>query len=190
MGLLPSHTRLADLLRIQKRADVLELSRGAKLRLQWFIYAATHDNNVSLACRYFGVSRSTFLRWAERFDAAHPETLEEHSRRPHTVRESETSEHDIALIKRYRTEQPLMSKEDIAEELQKTHGINLSASTIGRVIAREGFFFADTAAHKQKRSQKLNLDVGFLPKKKRKNDSGATGAWDSSLSLPSSDLAS
>lgn len=188
MGLLPSHTRLADLLRIQKRADVLELSRGARQRLQWFIYAATHDSNVSLTCRYFGISRSTFLRWMERFDAAHPETLEEQSRRSHHVRESETSEHAIALIKRYRTESPLMSKEQIEQELKTVHQVELSASTIGRVIAREGFFFADTPAHRRKRIHKLNLDTSFIRKKPRRNDEAAS-AWDGSA-LPSPDLAS
>lgn len=189
MGPLPSHTRLADLLRIQKRADVLELSRGARQRLQWFIFAATHEGNVSLACRHFGISRSTFLRWAERFDAAHPETLEEQSRRPHNVRASETTDHEIALIKQLRTESPLMSKEQIAEELMKAHGIALSASTVGRVIAREGFFFADTPAHRQKRNHKLNLDTSFLRKSPRRNDEAAS-AWNDSVIAPSPDLAS
>lgn len=188
MGLFPSRTRLADLLRIQKRADVLELTRGARQRLQWFIYAATHEGNVSLTCRYFGISRSTFLRWLERFDAAHPETLEEQSRRPHHVRESETSDEVVALIKQYRTENPLMSKEQIEQELQTTHKIALSASTIGRVIAREGFFFADTPAHRRKRTHKLNIDTSFIRKTPRRKDDGSS-AWDGSA-LSSPDLAS
>ncbi len=193
MGSIPYHTRLADLVRLQKRADSLELSKGARQRLQWFIYAAMHDGNVSLTCRYFGISRSTFLRWMERFDVQHPETLEEHSRRPHHVRESETSDHVVALIKKYRTEQPLISKEEIELELHKTHSIALSASTIGRVIAREGFFFADTPAHRSKRNQKLNLDVGFLPKKKKlhsRDEPDAATEWSDPLSLPSPDIAS
>jgi transposase len=191
MGSRHSHTRLADLLRIQKRADSLELSKGARQRLQWFIYSAMHDGNVSLTCRYFGISRSTFLRWIERFDPLQPETLEEHSRRPHHVRESETSDDVVALIKKYRTENVLISKEQIEEELRTKHNIALSALTIGRVIAREGFFFADTPAHRRKRNQKLNLDVGFLPKKKHQKDHLHTaGEWAGPLSLPSPDIAS
>lgn len=190
MGNFPPTLRLSGLVRIQKHADDLELSRGARQRLQWFIFAAMHEGNVSLTCRHFGIARSTFLRWSKRFDVAHPETLEEHSRCPHHVRASETSPEVVALIKHLRTQHPLMSKERIERELLATHRIELSASTIGRVIAREGFFFADTPAHRRKRNQKLNLDVGFLRTKKTVRGSSAESGWADPLPLPSPDLAS
>ena len=100
-----------------------------------------------------------------------------------------TKQEKDALIKKFRTENVLMSKEQIEQELKTTHNIELSASTIGRVIAREGFFFADTAAHRRKRNHKLNLDTSFLRKKPRHTDEGSS-AWDGSMTAPSSDLAS
>lgn len=134
-----------------RRADALELSREAQQRLKWFLYAAHHDGNVSKACRYFGISRSTYLRWASRFDVHDASTLEEHSRRPHHVRLPETDEQTVALIRTIREEHPTMGKDAIAQRLLQEHGVRVSASTVGRVIQRHGFFFADSAQHQIKR---------------------------------------
>ena len=73
--MLHSSIRLADVRRLLRSAGELELSLHAIQRLKWFMYALEHDGNVSLVSRHFGISRSTFLRWAERFDAADPRTL-------------------------------------------------------------------------------------------------------------------
>jgi hypothetical protein len=50
-----------------------------------------------------------------------------------------------------------MGKSAIQRELAEKHGITVSASTVGRVISRYGFFFADTPSHRQKR---VNSDWG------------------------------
>ena len=144
--------RRKDVQRLLQHAEELELSADAALRLQWFAFAIDHDGNIGLTCRHFGISRSTFFRWAKRFDPLHPETLEEHSRRPHTFREPETDAQTIALIRRYREEHPLMGKEKIQKHLLEEHGVTVSVSTVGRVIARHGFFFADIPSHRAKRA--------------------------------------
>ena len=143
---------LRDVRRLLKRAKELELSDGAVQRLKWFAYALEHDCNVSLACRHFGIARSTFLRWAERFDASDIRTLEDESRRPKRVRAPETAPHIVAMIRDIRLKQPLLGKDAIAELLRSEYGIDVSASTVGRTIARHGFFFASTASHEQKRA--------------------------------------
>ncbi len=144
--------RLRDVRHLLKRAKELELSDGAVQRLKWFAYALEHDGNVSLTCRRFGIARSTFLRWAERFDAKDIRTIEEESRRPHTVRAPETAPHVVALIRQIRQEHPLMGKDAVATLLRSQYGIDVSASTVGRTIARHGLFFAGTKAHEQKRA--------------------------------------
>lgn len=144
--------RLRDVRRLLKRAKELELSEGAVQRLKWFAFALEHDSNVSLACRHFGIARSTFLRWADRFDARDIRTIEEESRRPHSVRAPEIAPHVVALIRQIRTQQPLLGKDAIAAMLSAQYGIAISASSVGRTIARHGFFFASTASHEQKRS--------------------------------------
>lgn len=143
--------RLQDVRRLLKSAQDLELSSGAVQRLKWFLYALEHENNVSLTCRHFGIARSTFLRWIERFDATDIATIEENSRRPKTVRQSEVDPKIIDIIRSIRELAPKLGKEIIAEKLSVEHGITLSASTVGRIITRHKLFFGETRAHQEKR---------------------------------------
>lgn len=146
-------TRLADVRRLLKQAVELELSSGAVQRLKWFLYTLEHDNNVSLACRHFGIARSTFMRWWNRFDANDTSSLEETSRRPHAVRAPETDARTVAAIRELRMAHPTTGKVGIHAMLGQLYGIEASVSTVGRVIARHKLFFAEKASHMQKRGE-------------------------------------
>ena len=159
---------LRNVRHLLKRAKELELSEGAVQRLKWFAFALEHGDNASLACRHFGIARTTYVRWAGRFDPRDPSSLEEESRRPRRMREPETPPHVVALIRDLRVKHVLMGKEDIAETLQREYGVRLSASTVGRVIARNGFFFAATPAHERKRAAS-NSDIP-LPSSEQADD--------------------
>jgi transposase-like protein len=148
-------SRLADVRRLLKQAAELELSAGAVLRLKWFLYALEHDDNVSLACRHFGIARTTYMRWWKRFDPQDASSLEEVSRRPHTVRAPETDERTVALIRELRLANPAMGKVGIQALLKQLHGVEASVSTVGRVISRNKLFFAPTASHAQKRGDAM-----------------------------------
>ena len=179
-----------ELSNMLRHADALSLSRGARQRLHWFLYALAHEGNVSLACRYFGISRDTFVRWAKRFNPRDPSTLEEQSRRPHTVRKPNTDAAVIALIRQYREQSPAMGKEQIAVLLHIDHRIVLSASTVGRIIARHRFFFGDKNSHRSKRigPDFSGIDVSLSSSKpitpSSNNEEGETGAF----SIPTSPL--
>lgn len=147
------NVRLQDVRRLLKRHQELGISSAAVQRLKWFQYMLEHGSNVSLTCRHFGVARSTFLCWAKRFNPRDISTLEGYSRRPHTVNVPQTDERIVALIRALRTEQPMIGKEHIHEILKQKHGVDISASTIGREIARHCFFFGDTASHRRKRGE-------------------------------------
>lgn len=149
----------SEIRRLLRNAPELELSLEAIQKLKWFLFAAEHEGNVSLTCRHFGISRSTFLRWAERFDAQDLRTLDEHSRSPHTVREPETDPRVVAIITELRRAQPTIGKEAIATILQQTHNLTVSSSTVGRVISRHGLFFAETESHRRKRAQFLESEA-------------------------------
>src|SRR4051794_22561659 len=45
-------------------------------RLRWFLHFAEHGS-VSATCRQFGIARTTFYRWARRFDPSDLRTLED-----------------------------------------------------------------------------------------------------------------
>jgi len=133
------------------RARALGLSSSARLRLTWFLFAAEHDWNVSLTCRHFGIARSTFVRWKRRFDPNNPESLEEHSRRPNSVRECREDPVVVAFIQQCRISDPHAGKQDIADRLQSVCNLRVSPATVGRIIQRHGFFFGDTPSHRMKR---------------------------------------
>ncbi len=154
-----SDLRSSDIRRLLRNTSQLELSGDAVQKLKWFLFAAEHGENVSLTCRHFGISRSTYLRWSERFDANDLTTLDEHSRSPHTVREPETDPKVVALITELRTAQPMIGKEAIAVILQQSHHLTVSSSTVGRVISRHGLFFAESASHRSKRAQYLESET-------------------------------
>lgn len=145
--------RLQDVRRLLSKSVECELSAGAVQRLRWFLYALEHDCNVSLTCRHFGISRSSFLRWAVRFDAKNLDSLEERSRCPHVVRTSEVEQETIAIIGMLRKHSPKMGKQQIQKILTEKYGKNISASTVGRIITRHQLFFGSTPAHLEKRGE-------------------------------------
>ena len=163
---------LRDVRRLLRQSGALELSAGAVRRLRCFAYFLEHGGSVSLTCRHFGMSRSTFIRWAGTFRVADPSSLEEQPRCPKNVRAPETDEHAVSLIRSLRKEQPLMGRHEIARMLREKHGVALSVSTVGRVIARHRFFFADTKAHRDKRLQEILSadDAGSAARRRMKHD--------------------
>ncbi len=144
--------RLQDVRRLLRTAADLELCGADVQKLKWFQYALEHEGNISLTCRHFGISRSTFLRWANRFDATDIRSLEEESRKPHTVRTPETDAATVALIRTIREAHPRLGKEPVAAMLKEQYGVTVSTATVGRVITRHKLFFADTEAHRSKRN--------------------------------------
>lgn len=143
---------MSDVLRYLRQRRERHLSAAVVQRLQWFAYALQHDNNVSRTCRHFAISRSTFLCWARRFNPQDIQSLEDHSRRPHTVNTAKTDQHAVELIGALRTEHPFINKFAIQKILSEQHGIYLSSSTIGREISRHTFFFGDSPSHRAKRA--------------------------------------
>ena len=86
--------------------DVLKLSKQAKNRLEWIIYYRTKSKfNVSLTCRYFGISRSVFYKWNNRFIECNLRSLESKSTAPKKVRNRQKEwykdERVIELRKKY-----------------------------------------------------------------------------------------
>ncbi len=140
--------RIQELLR---EAATLRLDAKAIRRLTWLRFHYAHGGNVSLTCRHFCIGRSTLLRWLRRFDPDNIRSLEERSRSPHRVRRPEIDPCVVTLIERYRRTTPLMGKTMLAELLRHDHGMEISPSSVGRVIERHCFYFADSPLHRRKR---------------------------------------
>jgi len=110
------------------------ISRGAKKRLKWFDHYRK-TGNARKTCRYFGISPQTFYRWKSRFDPYDLTTLEELSRRPHQVRKPKTPVEVVEKIHKLREQYPRWGRDKLVVLLRR-EGIEISASTLGRVIKR------------------------------------------------------
>ena len=72
-------------------AKTLKLSKKANSRLKWIIYYHTKaDHNASLTIRHFGLNRSVFYYWFNRFDETDLSTLEDKSTAPLHTRQRKT----------------------------------------------------------------------------------------------------
>jgi putative transposase len=145
-------------------SEVQSLSPEARQRLEWIAAYITQGLSISDICVRHGIARSTMHRWIKRFNPDDLSTLEEQTHMPHTLRTSTVDQSIIDRIRGYREKSPLMGKEKIRALLMQEHGIDMSSSTIGRVIEREGLYFAATPLHWKKRvSYKSQMPVTTAP---------------------------
>jgi transposase-like protein len=76
----------------RKTAKALGLSDKACLRLEWYIFYHTKaQEDASLTARHFGIHRSLFYYWFNRFDETNLRSLEDKSTSPHNTRQREIS---------------------------------------------------------------------------------------------------
>lgn len=113
------------------------LSSAALKRLLWFDFWHTHQKNISLTCRHFGISRDTFYLWKRRFSPACLKSLEDNkqTRTHHHLREMTTPTWILKRIYDIRLEDLEKSKYEIHEELLR-EGVKVCHDTIQKVINR------------------------------------------------------
>ncbi len=111
------------------------LSKDALKRLTWIDWYSSNGKNAELACRHFGISKSLFYRWKNRFDPKNLQSLEfdTKTRRPKKVRETTMSFSVKKRIYGIRLQDPEKSKYEIQEEL-KREGIFSGQSAIQNFI--------------------------------------------------------
>lgn len=113
------------------------LSKDALKRLSWFDFYYSHNLNISLTSRYFGISRDTFYIWKRRFNPRHLQSLEfdTKTRRPHHLRKTIMPVFIQKRIYEIRRGDSEKSKYEIQAEL-KDEGIIAGQSAIQHVVNR------------------------------------------------------
>lgn len=111
-----------------------DLSAAARVRLKWMDFHQTHGRNASLTARHFGISRTTFHNWRQRYDPEDLTTLEDRSRRPRHVRQRQWPTELVVAVRELRQLYPCWGKDKLSWLLRQ-EGINCSVSTVGRIIA-------------------------------------------------------
>lgn len=125
--------------RILPTAQIIaaSVSPAAQKRLWWLDWYVSHGRNAEQTCRHFGISKSVFYRWKERYNPNHLHSLEDDkkTRRPHHLRSMTTPSWIIQRIYAIRKADPEKSKWEIHEELQRA-GIRVAHNVIQKVINR------------------------------------------------------
>lgn len=113
------------------------LSKDALKRLEWIDWYLSHGRNAELSCRHFGISKSVFYRWLNRYNRRNLKTLEFNpkTRRPKNLRVMTTSSWIQKKIYDIRKKDIEKSKYEIQEELRR-QGILVGQTAIQNVINR------------------------------------------------------
>jgi len=134
-----------------------QLSPEAKRRLAWLDFYSSHDRNARLTCRHFALSSRTFYKWLHRFNPRNLASLEDRSRKPHRLRSSPIPQTTVDKVVALRKEFPAWSKYKLAVLLKSRHGLSLSPSTLGRIIARYHLFLPKTRKKHLRRLHRQRL---------------------------------
>lgn len=125
----------------RKTASVLNLSKEALVRLDWFIYY--HEKaggNASLTIRHFGLNRSTFYYWLKRFDELNLRTLEKESTAPHHTRHRTITPEEELQAVQLRKEHLHWGKMKLSRLYQTEYQAKLSSWQFQGVIQRHHLY--------------------------------------------------
>lgn len=141
-------------LRIQES----NLTKEAVIRLSWLDWYFCHGKNAEVTCRHFGISKSVFYRWKNRFNPHNLKSLEFDTdmRRPHHLRTMTTPQFLIDEVVKIRKADLEKSKYEIRAEL-KDRGYLLGTSTIQKIINQRSALANVVHRKKMAKHQKLSI---------------------------------
>lgn len=126
-----------------------QLTERAKFKVKILDWHKVHGENVSLTARHFGLGRVTLHRWLKSYKQSGLYGLNEKSRRPKHYRQPATNPDTVVRIMKLRKQYPAWSKYKI-RKLLKDEGIEISASTVGRVFKRRGLIDKKKSAKRRR----------------------------------------
>ena len=97
-------------------------------RLAVLQHAAEVTGNVSQTCRYYGISRPTFYKWKQRYEAQEPQGLRDRSSRPHRSPHATSAEIVGKVI--YLRQSYHFGPVKIAMYLKRYHEVTISPSGV------------------------------------------------------------
>ena len=130
-------------------ALVNSLTERAKYKIKITDWHRVHGKNASLTARHFGLGRMTLYRWLRRFKRSGVIGLNEESRKPKRLRQPTTSWNTVIKTVQLRKQYPAWSKYKIRVLLAR-EGIQVSASTVGRVLKRRGLIAKKISAKRRR----------------------------------------
>jgi len=142
---------------------VLRISVGlsdiAKQRSKWIDWYYAHGLNKRLTARHFGLSPNTVYKWLRRGQGKTLKSYESYSTKPRRFRQSNLPTLTIKLINQLRQEDMGLSKYKLAIILKRDYQINISSSTIGRVLTKSGLIKESQNIRSIKRKRRINYSI-------------------------------
>jgi transposase InsO family protein len=111
-----------------------ELARGAAHRLAIIRHAQEVTGNVSLTCRYYGITRQAYYKWLQRYEEHGVEGLRDRSRRPHVIPNATKPEVVGKIV--YLRQNYHFGPHKIAMYLKRYHDVQVSPSGVWRILRR------------------------------------------------------
>ena len=161
--------------RWRKAAKVLKLSKNACLRLEWIIYYyAKAEENASLTCRYYGISRKTFYKWLNKFDEANLRTLEDKSKAPINRRKKEYTSLQYERIVKLRKKYIRYGKIKLLNKYQRLYADdqNISSWKVQCIIEACGIYYHPVKQARTNRKRKLSQKRKKITELKQKKVNG------------------
>ncbi|HUU41546.1 MAG TPA: helix-turn-helix domain-containing protein [Desulfatiglandales bacterium] len=122
---------------IAKLNYIDKLSPEAKVRYKDINLYSSGDYSLEQICEIFEINRSTFYRWRKKYKPSRVESLEDRSRRPQRVRTKVVRNHSVEQqVCQIRRKYPYFGKEKIKRILERDHKINISVSSVGRILTQ------------------------------------------------------
>ena len=151
--------------RWKKISKTLSLSKEANQRLEWIIYYYTKANrNVSLTTRHFGITRSKWYFWINRFNEENLRTLENNSTAPIKRRQKEYTNIQYVRMVKLRKEFIRYGKEKllIKYKLKYPKDKQISIWNVQCIIQDSGIYYnpekqARTANRRSKAQKKKRI---------------------------------
>ncbi len=149
-----------------------ELDRQVRHRLAVLRHAEEVTGNVAMTSRYFGISRQTFYKWQQRYQADGEAGLRPRSRRPHTCPHATHVEVVGKIL--YLRQHYHFGPEKIAMYLARYHDVTISTSGVWRILKRLGMNRLPASQRYQRRAlrwkryekqrpgHQLQVDVKFI----------------------------
>jgi transposase InsO family protein len=111
-----------------------QLARGAARRLAILRHAREVTGNVSMTCRYFGITRQAYYTWLRRYEEQGLEGLRERSRRPRVSPNATKAEVVGKIV--YLRQHYHFGPHKIAMYLKRYHDVPISPSGVWRILRR------------------------------------------------------
>src|SRR3990167_1858701 len=135
--LIPEIRLLDKYERWRKVAQILQISKPARQRLEWIVYYCQNQHNASLTSRHFGLPRKTFYKWYRQFDEDNLYSLyhlEDKSKAPKHVRQRQITPTEESRIVALRRQHMCWGKMKLKRLYERTYKETISSWKIQRVI--------------------------------------------------------